>query len=471
MTEITLEARQHAIAAAQQAAAEAVKNGTGAAQKFEYKGETLPSPVVRIELDYVLLNPHSHRIGAQVQSRSADERALLETDPYGSEAQKLISQLLRETEGYEGLKNILARDKQRDPGVMTISGILINANTRAVALRELGEKYLDVVVLPADAGKTEFNELELRLQMAREGKQAYSFTSQLLFIEDLINSGRSTTEIGVVLYPDLADDTSGQKEAASKVEQEVRLLALVRDVVSLGAGKTTFQDLDNSRQAFIEIDSDFQSMKNKNREVADLVKDAQLTAMISGLDYRKIRAIDHNLIANYVLPAMEEETSFAGRTDALLAVASATDSDDSLTGLDLLEDDDPDDTEVSFRGLLALVASTDKEASVELPGTESTPPATVSAKVLRNSIFEAFHLAIKAKVIDDQSGDTLTAPTRQLAAAAKNIDNALLAYEQVRNDAKFDDDAFEAAHQKLQRAYDALTDVLEEQLSTVPGPA
>lgn len=470
MTEITLEARRQAIAVAHAVAEKSVQSGTGAADKLHYQGKDLTLPVVHMDLDYVLLNPASHRIGSFVQSVTPEETALLENDPYGPEAQALVARLIKETDGYIKLRNILSREDQREAGVMTDAGILINANTRAVALRELGKKYIDVVVLPADAGEREFNDIELRLQMAVEGKQAYSFTAQLLFIEDLINSKRSLEEVGQILRPDFADDAAGRKQAKADVELELRLLELVRDVVSLGGGKTRFRDLDARRQALIEIDSDYQSMKNKNRDVADRVKYAQLTAMLSDIDYRKIRAIDDSLLSTYVLPAMEEDETFHGRLDTLLTHDAPTPIDGALTGLDLLDDDD-DSSGASFRGLLQLVASAEQDGSIELPATDAADAATVATQVVRNAIYGVFDLALRTKAQDDQSGDTLTAPSRLLLRAARDIDAALAAYEDVRDEPGFDPDAFDSARQRLERAYDSLVDSLDEQLTAVPDPA
>ena len=153
--------------------------------------------------------------------------------PYGPQAQSLIAHLLRETPGFERIKNALANDGQLFPGVLTTGGVLVNANTRAVALRDLREQYVKVVVLPADAGPKEITELELRLQMEQEVKQEYSFTSQLLFIEDLINSGNYTTlEVGRALRPSLTTSKRDTKAATDLVEGELRLLGLIREVVS-----------------------------------------------------------------------------------------------------------------------------------------------------------------------------------------------------------------------------------------------
>ena len=228
MTEsITTAARESAIQTAVLAAENAAKSGQGTAEEIRWKGGKLVLPVASVDVSLVLLSHHSHRIKAQLQSLPQSDQDVVESDPYGQHAQEIIARLLRETAGYDRIKNALAKDGQLNPGVLTTGGVLVNANTRVVALRELRQQYVKVLVLPGDAGEKEITELELRLQMEQEVKQEYSFTSQLLFIEDLINSDNYTTlEVGRALRPSLTNSKSDRKKAVDLVEGELRLLSL-----------------------------------------------------------------------------------------------------------------------------------------------------------------------------------------------------------------------------------------------------
>ena len=94
--------------------------------------------VIRIGVDEVLLNPQSHRIRSQLQDDPAWGE--LSKDPFSEAAQRTIERHVRnarEPDEFEALKESLVRDGQTDPGVMTHTGFLINANTRAVALRDV----------------------------------------------------------------------------------------------------------------------------------------------------------------------------------------------------------------------------------------------------------------------------------------------------------------------------------------------
>ncbi len=114
--------------------------------------------VVKLRVDTVLLNPRSHRIRAQLESHP--DYKLVKEDPHSEKAQEIIAQILREGEEYEDLKTNLREVGQRDAGAITRGGLLVNANRRVVALRDLNEQYVRVAVLPANATDQDIEQLE-----------------------------------------------------------------------------------------------------------------------------------------------------------------------------------------------------------------------------------------------------------------------------------------------------------------------
>ena len=153
--------------------------------RVPWRGGQKKMPVIQIKIAAILLNPRSHRIKAQLES---DPKAakLIESNPESDDAQEVIAKLLRETAGFEALKQNLKDEGQKDPGIITRDGLLVNANTRAVALSDLGVEYIEVAVLPSDAQPDEIYDLELDLQVAQDYKTDYSFTNEMLFIDDMI---------------------------------------------------------------------------------------------------------------------------------------------------------------------------------------------------------------------------------------------------------------------------------------------
>ena len=466
---ITKAAREGAIQAAVEAAKQASTEGTGTAEEIRWKADKLVLPVASIALDMVLLSPHSHRIKAQLQSLPQAEQDVVATDPYGMSAQEMIARLLRETPGYERIKSAIANDGQLFAGVLTTGGVLVNANTRAVALRDLRERYIKVIVLPADAGPREITELELRLQMEQEVKQEYSFTSQLLFIEDLINSGNYTTaEVGRGLRPALTTSARDTKVATDLVEGELRLLGLVREVVASSGGVLTFLSFDDQRQALIEIDQDYQRLKATRPDEAARVRDAQLAGMIAGVDYRRLREIDSALLDGYVAPALRESPALAPHVDALLSgEAAEREPADVPSGVnDFFGDDDdlPGNRDQqpagpSLSALYTLLARARADEDIALTADGGGEAVRLPRAVVAAELFTGLSTAIENKRRDSRQIDDLTAPMIHLKEAARLLDKAASAYSNVHGRASFNRDAFESAVREYERAAAAFADV------------
>lgn len=459
---ITTATRESSIQSAVEAAKAAMASSGGVAEELRWKGSKLVLPVASVDLDAVLLSPHSHRIKAQLQSLPKEEQDGVATDPYGAQAQEIIARLLRETPGFERIKNAIANDGQLFAGVLTTGGVLVNANTRAVALRDLREQYVKVVVLPADAGPKEITELELRLQMEQEVKQEYSFTSQLLFIEDLINSGNYTTlEVGRALRPALTTSKRDTKAATDHIEGELRLLGLIREVTNASGGAINFLYFDDKRQALVEIDQDYQRLKSTNPDEAARIRDAQLAGMIAGVDYRRLREIDSMLLDNYVALALEESTTLSPHLDLLLAPSAATASAGAAPAgvSDFFGDDEVTDSGVdgvvaggpSLAGVYTLLAQTKPDDDVTLP-TSDGETVTMPRIVVATELFSGLTTAIENKKRDSQQIDDLTAPMIHLREAARVLDKAASTYADVGRRPGFNRSDFEAAVQHFERA-------------------
>ncbi|WP_165488665.1 MULTISPECIES: ParB/RepB/Spo0J family partition protein [Dyella] len=95
---------------------------------------------------------------------------------------------------------VLERDGQREPLLVTSSGVVVNGNRRLAAMRELGMPYVDVMVLPADATTDEIVDIEASLQGRPETKLDYDWIGQGQLINRLVQMGRSTREVAIRLH-------------------------------------------------------------------------------------------------------------------------------------------------------------------------------------------------------------------------------------------------------------------------------
>src|SRR5690606_22677759 len=146
---------------------------------------------------------------------------------------------------------------------------------------------------PSDATEAELTELELSFQMRRDVKQDYSFTAQLLFIRDLLNDGWSPERIGLEMDRSLNPNKEpDRKQAAQRAETDARILNIIETVIASSNGNLSYAFFDNEQQTLKDIDSAYQAQKDKNPELAERERNAKITGMLAGLDYRRVRQID-----------------------------------------------------------------------------------------------------------------------------------------------------------------------------------
>jgi hypothetical protein len=420
-------------------------------------GERLLLPVVRVPIEATVLNPRSHRIRARLEAKGAAAE-IVGSDPFSEDAQTLIADILRETPGYEEIKGALGRDKQRHPGVLTHKGLLVNANTRQVALVALGIRYIDVVVLPADALEPDIVDLELELQMEEDVKQEYEFTARMLFIEELMaRRNMSAEDVGFRLERSLATDAKGRQRARDLVEQEMRMLRVVRELVDLSGGSIKLTDFDNARQALIEIDQDYERLRRSNPAQALRVRDAQLVGQLVGVDYRRLRDVDTSFIDNYLPVSLAEQMALSGYVaDLLTAVDPSGPGQPGLAGLDVLEfgdDFESPNSLVNPRRLLELLAPENGEIVLR---DENGSAHALSKDSVVAGVSTAFSTAVESKRRDSKAVDRLDAPMIHVSDARAALDRARSAWQEVKGTAGFDDASFDARMRELVRAFDNL---------------
>ncbi|MGC4815056.1 hypothetical protein ACLQ29_31460 [Micromonospora sp. DT228] len=476
MNSLTQYARREVIAAAQAAVTDQDER-----RPFEWRGENVMLPVVRVPVGDVLLNHRTHRVRAQVESLGAGG-TIIDTNPHSEEAQRLLADLIRETSGYGEVKAMIRHEKQREPGLITHEGVLINANTRAVTLRDLHEEFpherafafIKVQVLPNNADSTDIMQLEFNFQMRRNYQQPYSFTNQLIFIKDLLDSGLKPDEIGVQMKPHY--DPASPKDrraAADEVEAEDRLRQIIEELIAASSGALRWPDFDDDRQNLIEIDESYRRMvTRKGPDAARRVKQAKLVGLLAGMDYRRVRHIDESYLDSYVLQAFEEQPNLRPAAKALTIGQQVAPHAD-LGGLSILDDLDEDlpvdqPGEVTLQPLFDVLVrhgkvddDNDWDAEVEVPIDEGT---TILPK---NTFFDAVKTAMQtaadSKAQDDQGQDALDVPRRQLNAAGAACDRVRRAYTELEDDGDQPEPAaLEQALEAYLRSHDELLHYLAE---------
>lgn len=385
---------------------------------------TIPLVVINAPIGIVRLNPHSHRIRAQISAHP--KRKVIEDSPFSDEAQGVISSLLEATEGFEDLKTNLKEVEQREPGVITREGVLVNANTRAVALRKLGMTHIKVMVLPPGATPSQINELELRLQVARDYRQDYSFTNRLLFIKDCFDSGWDVARIAREAH----GTTGSEASRVEKVRRDLRLLTMIEELIDMSDHKYGYPDFDNAAVAIEELDRDYEDMKGTDADAALRLRAARQVAILCGVGYRNIRFIGKDFVDGY----LKEEIQADANLEFLLAEVEGGTAE-AISGLDLLGASGETAPECG-ETLLIWLAETAGQKTVKIPG-----PGTSTTERSRVEVVEALQTAIEKAVetvrVNNQRGDLLKQPKGQVDDAIKRLRAAQEAYKKAATDPRF----------------------------------
>jgi hypothetical protein len=428
--------------------------------RLPWQSSEYTATVIEIPISAVVLNPRSHRIRSQLES--AARRDAVTRDPFGDEAQQLIAEILRNTERFDDLKSNLKDVGQIDPGVVSHTGLLVNANTRCVALNELGIRHIRVAVLPLDASEEEIDRLELRLQMKRDFRRPYTFTNELLFIEDLVRQYHEKPgQIAIEMNWASESQGAGLRKAEELVQQRLRMLTIIREVQHMSGGRFPLTGFDDARQAIQEIDDEYESKKKRDEGAARRLRDTRLVGLLSEVGYRDLREIDENFVEEYLLPSMEEQDLFRGNVDRLMQVQPLDDSEE-LPGLDVLgppEVQPPGQrTATPLLTLLTESAGKDRVVVADDAGSIIDQPRPAFVGELKVAIESAAQDARD----DRQQGDRLDRPRALIRRATRSVKNATEAFQRVKGQPAFNVPLFRAAVQELGSAQQALESMITD---------
>lgn len=416
--------------------------------------------VIHIGVDEVLLNPQSHRIRAQLQDDPEWEQQ--KHDPYGDGAQRIIERHVRQArkpEQLAALRQSLITDGQTDPGVMTHTGLLINANTRAVALRSVenpDKRKIRVAVLPQTVTADELALLELRLQMQNELKVEYTMTNELLFIEELavvrkLTPGRIALELRI--------KADSPKKGENEVKLRLKLLDLLRTLQKIPAEHLplTFFDDRIKLEQLREVYRVYAGLVEHDPEAARQHLESFLLSIAVGIKaVHEIRRIDADFMTDYMLPQLEDDELLGSVADALVSPSQGRRPAARPPGVDaLLSDDGEDATESSVDVVHLIDVVTRRDKRVEVDGTHLVLDQDDVKDGLKAAV--AGGIADKRRVKRDE--DQLAAPTAAVKQAIQQLARAREAVLAVLDDPEFDERrrrTLEASYKKLGRAYRGL---------------
>jgi hypothetical protein len=435
--------------------------------RVQWRGKREEMPVIKVELSTVVLNPRSHRIKAQLES-DPDARALVDADPESEQAQEAIKNLLRLTPRFEELKENLRADEQKEPGIATREGLLVNANTRAAALEDLGEKYIEVAVLPPDATLSEIYDLELDLQVAETYQQEYSFTNELLFIEDLITEqNRDEKQVAEQLRWITPTKQSTKKKGIEQVRRYVRHLDLIREIQEMSGGKVPLTDFDDAEQTLREFDASYEALRAKDPKAATRLKYARTLGLLVDLGYERQRMVDEKWVESYFAEALAEQEVLRDAVPLLgengaggaSPVESPADGEDPFADFDGEgEEGEGADIHLAIQDLVRRLGESAREEVISLPTPDGEREYDRTA--IQDALNEAMRMAAEDAKNAAKAGNALKLPAHHVEEAVKRLTRARRAYADVHERADFDAGPLHAELEKAKRALDALEETV-----------
>jgi len=397
---------------------------------IEYRGVDTPLEVIRIHPKYLLLNHDNSRLSAQLLDHQ--KKLVVEQDPTSSEAQEILANLLRKTERFNRLKEELKELSQQHPGLISRDGLLINGNTRVVALRDLGVDGVDVAVLPADAMARDFLDLEMSLQMRRLTHQDYTFTNELLLIEKYRASGHSDKE--------LATKMGWIRGWKRKVDEAAQLLGLVKEVRRLTTPPLAFEVFDSKSQHLKDLNDEYQTMALADIEEANRMKWGRIAAMFLGVNKDQTRVIDPDFYEADVLSRVARDSKVGQVLGSLKKVTV----NDGLN--DLLGKEEGYQEKVDLRSLAQKIIS-------DLSDETGRINKDLSPEL--QEIHNAIRLGAEASITQGKREKLLLEPADILQETRISLESVLSSFAEVSRLKEFD-------HRKFEYELTKVADVIRE---------
>ena len=427
---VPMESRRSSIAKA----LEAYKTrGDTRTETVEFRGQLVPFEVIRISPNTPLLNHNNSRLRAQLLAHP-DRQSVLH-DPSSDSAQEILASLLAKTEKFAELKDQLSAG-QRHPGVITRDGMLVNGNTRLVALREISSPAMDVAVLPEDANSEDFLNIELSLQMKNYVQQDYTYTNRLLLHRNLSDHYENPVAIFEAL--------GWQKRGAERLEESLRRLALIEEIMETTGHDYSF--FDSKEEMIKDLDKAYQQRLLEDPADAEQLKWIRVMALGLGLSKDEVRIIGSDFIDKHLLKRVGEDP--AG--DFLKSFKSKKESD----GLDDLIGPEQSESDLDIRRIVSSITRRKVENNTSSQSVED----------VLGSLYKESKAAAQGLIQEVIAENLRVTPIQNLRDMTEKIQSLTEELPLIFSDEEFDQSKFVYQARKTQKALQELQSELNRQI-------
>ena len=415
---------------------------------IQYRGQQTSLPVVRLTTSMLLLNHDNNRLSAQLDGHPLQH--IVQSNPTSQEAQAALQNLLSSTKDFKELKAQLKSLGQKEPGLASRQGLLINGNTRLTALIELEAEGIsngmDVAILPEDVTQQDLLDIEVNLQMTNLVHQDYSFTNVLLMMKRLHATGATNKELAMKL----GWIRGGEK----KVALRLRVLSMIEEVRNASVPALPWSSFDKQEEMFKNIDEKYQALKGAGDiKGAEAVKWSRVTAMFLGLNKDQVRAIDEDFFQEKIIDSRLEDNVETKPLKEYLESFQSQAIDDDPGGLfgEPVEKNFGDCTQQLFKNLLASSNVRDDQGNVK---SDLDGNAALLSRELRR--------ASRAKISKENDETERLRPTLILNEVRLKLDEIASKIPELSSDPDFRSKDFKYEVNKLKKVANKIADLRQQ---------
>jgi len=213
-------------------------------------GKLVDLEAFRLPLEYTFYNIKNGRFAAEyIDLVKQEGKELKSNNPTDS---KKIQSLLIDLDPKQSL--ILLKDLQaygqKDPGIITYDGQVINGNRRKAVLEELVEdghsqfKFIEVTRLPQNVSAQDLWKIEAGIQLSRNVQLNYGPINELLKFQQGIQAGLTPLEIANSLYGGFRD---------SEILEKLEILKLITEYLKFIGAPGIFNRAKGVHEHFIDL--------------------------------------------------------------------------------------------------------------------------------------------------------------------------------------------------------------------------
>jgi len=282
-------------------------------------------PLIRLPLSVPLYRMDNGRTQSEQLELVADEGLAPEFFSHGQENREaqqrqhdILVAFANDGGGEDGrpIRDVLAEQGQREPLIISVTGVVLNGNRRLSAMRDLYDsdptRYasfanVSVAVQPRRTPEQEF-EIEVALQMTPRTLLEYTWTNDALMIEKALAGGRTESQVAAM-----------QGTSVQEVKITVAALLEARKYLADIGRPSAFSHVKNMKQFFRDLAKSVRDKGPLDADVARVVACALVSSSDTQgrvYDYNKVISGDLSELVDQVIDAVGGiESSGSGPSD------------------------------------------------------------------------------------------------------------------------------------------------------------